>query len=130
VCPFHGDCFEGIGAGPALAARWGSPAQDIGPDDPRHAAMWDLEADYLAAFLHAVVCVLSPQRIVVGGGVGSHPALLARVRPRLQESLAGYVASPAILEQIDAYVVPPGLGAQSGGIGALELASLAVAGVV
>jgi fructokinase len=123
VCPFHGDCFEGIGAGPALAARWGSPAQEIGPDDPRYAPMWDLEADYLAATLHAIVCVLSPQRIVVGGGVGAQPQLLERVRPRLQASLAGYIASPEILDAIERYVVPPALGPQSGGIGALELAA-------
>ncbi len=128
VCPFHGDCFEGVGAGPALAARWGAPAQDVGPDDPRFDALWNLEADYLAAFLHAVVCVLSPQRIVVGGGVGAQPVLLERVRPRLQASLAGYVASPAILDAIDEYVVPPALGAQSGGIGALELAARALRG--
>ncbi|MCU0302262.1 MAG: ROK family protein [Candidatus Nanopelagicales bacterium] len=126
VCPFHGDCFEGVGAGPALAARWGDPAQDIGADDPRYAAMWDLEADYLAVTLHAIVCVLSPQRIVVGGGVGAQRVLLERVRPRLQASLAGYIVSPAILEGIDTYVVPPALGAQSGGIGALELAGLAL----
>jgi fructokinase len=125
VCPFHGDCLEGIGAGPALAARWGSPAQDITPDDPRYEAMWDLEADYLALGLHAIVCILSPQRIVVGGGVGGQDQLLARVRPRLQASLAGYVATPDILEDIESYVVTPGLGPQSGGVGALELAAQA-----
>jgi fructokinase len=123
VCPYHGDCFEGVGAGPALAVRWGSPAQDITPDDDRFDALWGLEAEYLATVLHAIVCVLSPQRIVVGGGVGAQPQLLERVRPRLQASLAGYIANPAIEEQIEQYVVPPALGAQSGGIGALELAA-------
>lgn len=126
VCPYHGDCFEGVGAGPALAARWGSPAQEIGPDDERFTALWDLEAEYLATVLHAIVCVLSPQRIVVGGGVGAQPQLLERVRPRLQASLAGYIAHPAIAEHIDEYVVPPALGAHSGGIGALELAARAL----
>jgi fructokinase len=126
VCPYHGDCFEGVGSGPALAARWGSPAQDIVPTDPRYEAMWDLEADYLAATLHAIVCVLSPQRIVVGGGVGGQEHLLARTRPRLLDSLAGYIASPGILEQVDQYVVAPELGGRAGGIGALELASRAL----
>jgi fructokinase len=126
VCPYHGDCFEGVGAGPALAARWGSPAQEIGPDDERYAALWDLEAGYLATVLHAIVCVLSPQRIVVGGGVGAQPQLLERVRPRLQASLAGYIADPAITEHVDQYVVAPALGARSGGIGALELAARAL----
>lgn len=128
VCPYHGDCFEGVGAGPALAARWGSPAQDIGPHDDRFGPMWDLEADYLAATLHAIVCILSPQRIVLGGGVGEQQPLVQRVRPRLQASLTGYIHHPAILEQIDEYVVPPALGNRAGGIGALELAFRALSG--
>lgn len=127
VCPYHGDCFEGVGAGPALAARWGDPAQDIGPGDTRYEQLWDLEADYLASALHTIVCVLSPQRIVVGGGVGAQPQLHERVRPRLLASLNGYVNSPALTEDIDGYVVPPALGAQAGGIGALELAARALA---
>jgi fructokinase len=126
VCPYHGDCFEGVGSGPALAARWGAPAQEIGPDDERYEQLWELEAEQLATVLHAIVCVLSPQRIVVGGGVGAQPQLLDRVRPRLQASLAGYIANPAILEHIEQYVVPPALGGQAGGIGALELAARAL----
>lgn len=122
VCPYHGDCLEGVAAGPALAARWGSPAQDIGPDDERYEPMWNLEAAYLAVALHAYVCTVSPQRIVVGGGVGEQEQLLRRVRPLLQESLAGYINSDAITDHIDDYVVPPALGNRSGGIGALELA--------
>ncbi len=122
VCPYHGDCLEGVASGPALAARWGSPAQDIGVEDERHAAMWQLEAEYLAVALHAFVCTVSPQRIVVGGGVGQQEFLLSRVRGLLQVSLAGYIHEAAILSDIDSYVVPPLLGSQSGGIGAIELA--------
>lgn len=128
VCPYHGDCLEGIAAGPALAARWGSPAQDILPGDERYELMWELEAQYLAAALQAFVCILSPQKIVVGGGVGQQEQLLARVRPKLVAGLNGYVANPAITESIDSYVVTPGLGNQSGGIGALELAHRVLAG--
>lgn len=128
VCPYHGDCFEGVGSGPALAARWGSPVEQIGPDDPRYEPLWELEADNLTTVLHAIVCVLSPQRIVVGGGVGAQPQLLDRVRPRLLASLAGYIADPALLEHVDHYVVPPALGGRSGGIGALELAARALEG--
>ena len=124
ICPFHGDCFEGVAAGPALEARWGSPAQDIGVDDPRHAAMWELEARYLAAALHAYVCIVSPQRIVVGGGVGENDELLMRTRPLLRESLAGYVDHLAV-NRPD-FVVTPALGNRSGAIGALELAYRAV----
>lgn len=124
VCPYHGDCFEGVAAGPALAARWGDPAQDITPADDRHGAMWDLEAAYLAAALHNYVCTVSPQRIVVGGGVGENPDLLVRTRPLLHESLAGYVDQPAL--RSPDYVVTPALGNRSGAIGALELAYRAV----
>lgn len=122
VCPYHGDCLEGLAAGPALAARWGSPAQDIGPDDERYEQMWDLEARYLAEALQALVTILSPQRIVVGGGVGQQEHLLERVRPKLLAGLNGYVANAAILEHIDEYVVGPALGNQAGGVGSLELA--------
>lgn len=128
VCPYHGDCFEGVASGPALAARWGTPAQDIDPEDDRFEAMWDLEAAYLALALHAFVCTVSPQRIVVGGGVGQQENLLRRARVLLQESLAGYINAPAILDDIDGYVVPPALGNQSGGIGAIDLALRALTG--
>ena len=123
VCPYHGDCLEGVASGPALAERWGTPAHEIGPDDVRYAPLWDLEASYVADALHTFVCTVSPQRIVLGGGVGQQPQLIDRVRPLLQRSLAGYIASPSILEHINEYVVPPSLGNQSGGIGAMELAS-------
>lgn len=122
VCPFHGDCLEGVASGPALSARWGTPAQDIGPDDDRYEAMWDLEAVYVADALHILVCTVSPQRIVLGGGVGEQPQLHERIRPRLQASLAGYIQQPAISRHIDEFVVGPALGNHSGGIGALELA--------
>lgn len=118
ACPYHGDCWEGLAAGPAVAARWGTPAQDL-PED--HQA-WDVTAQAIALGLHAVVCVLSPSRIVLGGGVGANPAILRRVRPALVASLAGYVDSPTITEHVEEFVVPPGLGGDSGVVGALALA--------
>ena len=63
-CSFHGDCLEGLAAGPALEARWGKPGRDLPPDHPA----WALEAEYLGAALATWVCTLSPQRIVLGGG--------------------------------------------------------------
>ncbi|MFN8124987.1 MAG: ROK family protein [Candidatus Nanopelagicales bacterium] len=124
VCPYHGDCWEGIAAGPAIAARWGVPAETLPPDHPA----WDLEAAYLAVGLHALVCTLSPERVILGGGVGSSENVLARVRPLLQESLNGYIDSPAITHNIDTYVVPPGLGDRSGVTGAFALAEQALTG--
>ena len=125
VCPYHRDCWEGLASGPAMHARWGRPPQEIPEDGEDYAKMWDLEADYVAAGLHNIVCTVSPQRIILGGGVGQQAALLSRVKPRLQVSLAGYVTHSALSESIDAYIVAPGLGARAGGIGAIELAARA-----
>lgn len=119
VCPFHGDCLEGLASGPAMAARWGQPAETLPADHPA----WALEAHYLALALQNVVCTLSPRRIVLGGGVMDQPGLLARVRRDLGRLLNGYVQAPAILHAMDQYVVAPGLGARAGVVGALELAA-------
>jgi fructokinase len=118
VCPFHADCLEGLASGPAMAARWECPAEDLPPD---HRA-WDLEAQYLALALQGFVCTLSPGRIVIGGGVGSAPGLLAKVRVELAELLNGYIQAPAVLDGLDGYVVAPGLGDRAGILGAIELA--------
>jgi fructokinase len=117
ACPYHGDCFEGLASGGALRQRWGRSAEDL--DD---AAAWELEAEYLALGLVNVVCILSPQRIILGGGVMKRPGLLALVRARMRELLAGYVATPELTDEIDDYVVAPALGDRAGVLGAIELA--------
>ena len=117
-CPFHGTCFEGMCSGPAMKARWGQPAETLGVDHPA----WALEAEYIAEALHTFVTVLSPQRIILGGGVMQQQHLFPMVRSRVKDSLNGYVQSPAILENIDTYIVPPGLGNRAGVLGALALA--------
>ena len=124
-CPFHGDCLEGLASGPAMAARWGQPPESLPPDHPA----WPLEARYLALALHNLVCVLSPDRIVVGGGVMEAAHLLALVRRELLARLNGYVRAPALTAAgIDAYVVPPALGRRAGAIGALALAERVAGG--
>ncbi len=110
ICPYHGNCLEGLASGPAMAAREGRPGQTIDDDDPA----WETEARIVAAGLHNIACVLSPQCIVVGGGVGSRDGLHRRLTPLLEQSLAGYIPTPR--------VVPPGLGADAGVTGALTLA--------
>lgn len=122
-CVYHGDCFEGLVCGPAIAARWGKPAHELPPDHPA----WELEADYLAQGLMNIILVLSPQRIILGGGVMEQAHLFPRVRRHVQEKLNGYVQKPQITEQIDAYIVPPGLGNRAGVLGAIALAQLAEA---
>ena len=121
-CPFHGDCWEGLAAGPALAARWGVPAQTLPADHPA----WPLEAHYIGLALSTIILVLSPQRIVLGGGVMEQPQLLPMVHARVQALLNGYVQHRAILTEIDAYIVAPGLGNQAGVLGAFALAERAL----
>jgi fructokinase len=117
-CPFHGGCLEGMAAGPALLGRLGAPAETTGPDHP----IWELEAGYLAQGLAAMALILSPQRIVLGGGVFQQPHLLPRVRRRLSEALAGYVLRAEVTTGIDSYVVTPHFGQDAGLMGAFALA--------
>lgn len=120
-CPYHGDCLEGMAAGPAIGERWGKPAYEL-PDN--HPA-WDLEAHYLALALRTFICTLSPQRIILGGGVMEQPQLFPLLRQKTKEYLNGYVQSPALLDEIDSYIVPPGLGNKAGVLGAIALGMVA-----
>ncbi|MBL1127357.1 MAG: ROK family protein [Chloroflexi bacterium] len=120
-CPYHGDCLEGMASGPAIADRWGQPGSDLPSDHPA----WELEAHYLALALHSFICTLSPQRIIMGGGVMAQPQIFPLLRQKVQASLRGYVQHTAVLENIDRYIVPPALGGQAGVAGAIALAELA-----
>lgn len=117
-CPYHGDCFEGLASGQAIRERYGQPADTV-----TDAAAWRLEADYLALGLLAIIYTLSPQRLIVGGGVMQRQGLLADVRERVFELAGGYPDSNELAERagIDNYIVAPGLGAQAGITGAIEL---------
>lgn len=98
-CPYHGDCLEGLAAGPALEQSWGQPPETLPADHPA----WELEAHYLA--LADLICTLSPQRIVIGGGVMGQLQLLPKIRRKVQELLNGYIQLPEFLDRIDAYIV-------------------------
>lgn len=117
-CPFHGDCLEGMASGPAIKDRWGRRAPELADDHPA----WDLEAHYLALGLTNLICTLSPQRIILGGGVMKQPQLLPLIRQKSLALLNNYVQSPAILEEIDRYIVGPGLGDEAGVLGSVALA--------
>jgi fructokinase len=117
-CPFHGDCFEGLATGPSLAARWGQPGETLPLDHPA----WALEAHYIALAMHNFICSLSPRKIILGGGVMQQPHLFPMIRKETQRLLQGYVHAPEILENIDQYIVPPGLGGRAGVLGAIALA--------
>lgn len=116
-CPYHRDCLEGMAAGPAIEERWGQKGQELGAE---HQA-WDLESNYLAQALQSLVCVLSPQRIIMGGGVMNQPGLITKVREKTVTYLNDYIQHPAITEHIDEYIVPPALGGRAGVLGAIAL---------
>jgi fructokinase len=122
TCPYHGDCLEGLAAGPALELRWQQRGETLPPNHPA----WELEAHYLALGLHAMFTMLSPQRVILGGGVMQQSNLLALVRQKVLASLNGYLQIPALLERIDTVIVPPGLGKNAGVLGAIALAEQAL----
>ncbi len=121
ICPFHADCFEGLASGPAIEKRWGQKAETLAPN---HAA-WDLEAHYIALALANFIVTLSPQRIIIGGGVLTRDFLFPMIRLKVNETLNNYVQSPSVGENIDDYIVPPALGTRSGMLGAIALAQTA-----
>ena len=123
-CPYHGDCLEGMAAGPAIGERWGRPAVDLPSDHPA----WELEAHYLALALHVFICTLSPERIILGGGVMEQIQLFRLIRHKVIACLNGYIQSPSILSNIDGYIVPPGLGNRAGVLGAFAQAQQLMTG--
>jgi fructokinase len=110
VCPYHGDCWEGLASGRAIEARWGRPADELDGDDE----VWMLQAHYLALGLVSVICVLSPERILLGGGVMRRPSLLPLVHREVEGLMNGY--------QETATIILPALAPRSGVLGAIALA--------
>lgn len=124
ICPYHGDCLEGLASGPAIAARAGRPAHDLPAGHP----VWASVAAELAELAAMLLLTVSAERIIIGGGVvDGQPHLLALIRERTSALLAGYVpaASAGALASI---IQAPGLGANAGPLGAIALAELALAG--
>jgi len=118
VCPYHGDCWEGLASGRAIEARWGRSAASLDGNQ----AVWALEARYLALGLVSVMCVLSPERIVLGGGVAYHDGLLDLVRRDVLTFMNGYLEASAVVDDIAHYITLPGLGRRAGVLGAIALA--------
>ena len=112
-------CLEGLASGRAIELRWGQQPNTLPGDHPA----WVLEASYLAIGVVNIICTISPQCIILGGGVMEQPRLLPLVRGRTQELLNGYLQVPDIMEGIEQYIVHPLLGNKSGVLGAISLAS-------
>lgn len=129
ACPFHGDCWEGLCSGPAIAARTGIPADRLPADHPA----WRLVAHYTGLAIANIVCALSPRRVLLGGsvrkaGMLGEAAFLGRVRAEVRAALNEYIRSPLLGEPgIAGYIVPPELGDDAGLCGAIALAQSALA---
>ena len=125
-CSYHGDCLEGLCCGPAIEARWGVPSRELACDHPA----WELEAHYLALGLVNLILPLSPQRIIIGGGVMHQAQLFPMIRTNVQRLLNGYLQVENVRTGIDAYIVPPELGDRAGVLGAIALAAAAFEGTM
>jgi fructokinase len=117
LCPYHGDCLEGMAAGPALEARWQRKGYELPQDHPA----WEMEAFYIAQSITGAILMTSPQKIILGGGVMNQSQLFSLIRNAVQRNLNGYVSAAEITTHIEDYIVPPGLGQQAGLRGALAL---------
>lgn len=118
VCPYHGDCLEGLASGLSMTKRWGQKPETLPDSHPG----WDLESDYIALALVNIIYAYSPQRIILGGGVSQHPGLHEAVRCKVKQLMHGYVRSSMVLDRIDEYILPPALGSRSGCLGAIAMA--------
>jgi fructokinase len=116
-CPYHRDCLEGMAAGPAIEKRWGRKGGELPADHPA----WDIEAFYIGQAVATAVLMLSPKKVVLGGGVMHQQQLFPKIRQEVLRNLNGYVSSEDVLQRADSYIVPPGLGDNAGLCGSLAL---------
>lgn len=113
TCPYHGDCLEGLAAGPSLEARTGAKGQTLMENHP----VWDIQAYYIAQALMNYTLTLAPERIILGGGVMNQEHLLDKIRQQFVNQMAGYMETP----EVGDYIVRWGLPNQSGILGSLLL---------
>ena len=118
VCPYHGDCLEGLASGVSMYRRWGQKPENL---TDSHSA-WDLEADYLSFAIVNFIYAYSPQRIILGGGVAMHTGLLNTIRFKVKQLLNGYIQSKMLIDRMEDYILAPTLGNRSGGLGAIAMA--------
>ncbi|MBQ8092023.1 MAG: ROK family protein [Clostridia bacterium] len=118
VCPYHPHCLEGLAAGPSMEKRWGISAKEL----PHDHKAWDIESTYLAQLCAYAILALSPEKIILGGGVMQQKFLLPLIRQKTVKLLNGYIAHPNFEDGLETYIVEPGLGTRSGITGAYLLA--------
>lgn len=119
VCPFHGDCYEGLASGPAVEAAWGTPASPFPDDHP----FWEVESHYLAHLCASLLLTVAPRRIVLGGGVMKQHALFPLIRQKAADILGGYLVAVPGAAALEELVVPPSCHEPPGLVGAYLLAA-------
>lgn len=119
VCPYHKNCLEGLAAGPSIEKRWGTKAVNL-VDKPE---VWELESDYLAQAIMNFILTVSPQRIILGGGVMHQMQLFPLIRRKVVEKMNGYIRTPEMAD-MDTYIVPASLKDDQGILGCIRLAEL------
>ena len=117
VCPFHGDCLEGLAAGPAIEKRWGCKGEALSDRNE----VWEMEAFYIAQACVNYCMVYSPEKIVLGGGVLEQPNLLPLIRKEFTRLMAGYIRTSQLAD-VDNYIVKASLGGDQGVRGCIALA--------
>lgn len=117
LCPYHGSCLEGLASGPAIERRWGKKAQELAD----RSEVWALEAYYTGQAICDYIMILSPEKIVLGGGVTHQEQMLPLVRREVRQQLGGYLQGKG-LDDLDNYIVPISLGDNQGVMGAVKLA--------
>lgn len=116
-CPYHKDCFEALAAGPSIKMRWGKNAEELSED----IKVWELESYYIAQALVNYIMLMSPKRIILGGGVMKQSQLFPLIRKNVRELMGGYIKTKQ-MENLDNYIVPAALEGNQGIIGCLHLA--------
>jgi len=117
-CPYHGDCLEGMAAGPAIEGRWKAQGFELPADHPA----WAIEAYYIAQAVTGSILTLSPHKVILGGGVMKQTQLFPLIREQVRRNLNGYLQIESLIGgDFDHYIVPPGLGDQAGLRGAVAL---------
>lgn len=122
-CPYHKNCLEGMASGPAIEERWGKKAAELADRQE----VWELEADYIAQALVGYIFTISPEMIILGGGVMHQQQLFPLIRTKVKEMINGYVLTEE-LKDLEHYILPASLNDDQGIMGCLELARRAEAG--
>lgn len=119
ICPFHAGCFEGLASGPSIEKRWGKCAKDLYDDEK----VWDLEAEYISTACVSLIMTVSPERIILGGGVMHQDKLFELIRIKVKEKIAGYIQTDLLCD-MDHYIVEASLNDKQGILGCIELANI------